>query len=229
MKNGKIYGAPSSYPRTLLRKAIERLIFFSIIAAIGLVGSVLHLVKSTEVNRIFSLVGFVAVFFALVEIVSARVRISTSLSGIRSEQLVSHYIESKTNYNLIKGALLKGRKGDFDQILIGDNIVVIETKSGRGVVSNPRSGKIAVDGKEMYRFPLVQARKQSQFISKLTNKSVIPILCVINQTNPVVKFEGVYVTGLKDLGNLLSTLPRSLSPEEKDIITEKILNEIEEN
>jgi len=223
-KNERIFGVSAAYPKQLLRRAFERIIIFSVLAFIAAAISLMLIMRSNSYDRVFSLLGFTAAFFAFFQIVAAKVKVDTALAGIKAEEMVSSKIEKYTNFFLIKGAMFKANAGDIDHIIVGNKFAVIETKNGRGLVTHTRQGKLAINGKEMYRSPLIQARKQAQHLSKLTGVNVTPILCIINAENSPLKIEGVQIVNISQLPDILASLPEVLTPEQSQEMVKFLLS-----
>lgn len=224
--NNKTYGNVASYPKRLLRSSLERVVLFSILTSIGGVASFIFVLRNSEYDRLFSLLGLTASFFCFMQIVSAKIKVSTALAGIKAENLVFNVVNKGVKCNIIKGGILDKKKGDIDLIVVGDFIAVIETKNGKGVVSHSREGRLALNGKEMHRMPLVQSRKAAQSVSKVLGKNVSPILCITNLENSPSKIEGVNIVSANDLPMFLNSLPKILNSEERDFVTEKLLTNL---
>ena len=70
-----------------------------------------------------------------------------------------------------------------------------------------------MNGNLVPRTPLIQARKQAQYLSKLIGINATPILCLTNITTPPLKIEGVIVTSVKDLPSVIKQLPYLIEPD----------------
>lgn len=212
-KEQRVFGVTASYPRMLAKDALVRVTYFSILAGVSAVGSLILMLRDTRFDRPLAILGFLAGFAAVTQILEAKLKISRAMSGIKAEQVVSHRLEKHTDSYIINGAILKVKTGDADHVVLGPVCAVVETKNGYGEVKGLGDGKISMNGNVVPRTPLIQARKQAQYLSKLIGVNATPILCLTNITTPPSKIEGVIVTSVKDLPMVINKLPHLLEKE----------------
>ena len=212
-KEKRVYGVTASYPRMLAKDSLKRVTYFSLLAGIAGVGSLALMLRGVKLDRPLAVLGFLAAFAAVTQVLEAKVKISRAMSGIKAEQIVSHRLEKHTNSYIINGAILKVKTGDADHVVLGPGCAVIETKNGYGVPRGAGNGKITMNGNLVPRTPLIQARKQAQYLSKLIGINATPILCLTNITTPPLKIEGVIVTSVKDLPSVIKQLPYLIEPD----------------
>ena len=222
-KEQRIYGVTASYPRMLAKDSLKRVTYFSLLAGISGLGSLILLVRGDRFDRPLAVMGFMAGFAAVTQILEAKIKISRAMSGIKAEQVVSYKLEKFTKSYIINGAILKIKTGDADHVVIGPVCAVVETKNGYGEVKGIGNGKITMNGNLVPRTPLVQARKQAQYLSKLVGVHATPILCLTNITTPPTKIEGVIVTSVKDLPSVINKLPH-LIEEDKALEIVSLIN-----
>jgi hypothetical protein len=128
--------------------------------------------------------------------------------GLVSEVRVARALRRMRASAIVHGALLSERGGDADHIVLGPICALVETKTGRGGIQLLDGGRIRTARRVMPKAPLHQAARQAASVTRLTGLPCTPIVCVVDMTGAPLQREGVTVCSLRDLGRVLSALPR---------------------
>lgn len=124
-------------------------------------------------------------------------------AGLRSERRVASALAGIRGFRVINGVLL-GSGGDADHVVVGSSIVVVETKTGRGVVQPTGKGALRCGERQLPGAPIEQARRQARACAKLVGAPVGAVVCVTDMTNPPFSDDDVVVASLKDLPDIIA-------------------------
>jgi hypothetical protein len=153
----------------------------------------------------------------------SRTRLGKLAAGITAEQRVGRALESLPVTAVVHGALLGA--GDVDHVVIGPQLLAVETKYGRGQVQ-VRNGSIIVGGRTLQRDPLGQARRNAQMVAKAAGAPCTPVLALSEGEGPAVLVDGVWVCSPRTLRDVLSRCPTVLTPAAAMRIREQLSREI---
>lgn len=126
-------------------------------------------------------------------------------TGVRAEDRVARVLARCRFSALVNGALL-GR-GDVDHVVLGPQLVAVETKHGRGPVTFDRDGSLRVAGRRLPRDPVSQARANAARLSERLGRRADALVVVVDSTSPPQKQGDVWVCSLRDLPSVVQAFP----------------------
>ncbi len=134
-----------------------------------------------------------------------QVKASKAAVGARSERRVARVLARSGYFAVVHGALL-GVGGDADHVVLGKNVALVETKTGKGRVHVNGEG-VRVGNRRIPGDPINQARRQAKAVTRHTGITCTPVLCIVDGFFKPFNYSGVTLTNLADLKAVLDTLP----------------------
>lgn len=134
--------------------------------------------------------------------------------GIRSERRVAAALRRCNPAAVVHGAVIDGHGGDADHIVLGGVCAMVETKTGRGRIELTDDGRVRAGGRWLPKRPLQQASNQAAKVTRALGVPCTPIVCVVDATGGPTTRNGVVVCNLKQLPQVLASLPQQISAEQ---------------
>lgn len=204
-------GRPAAYGRKLAARALAKAA--GIAAAAALVASVLlGMVSPFELATELRLIAAALVFAAGMRTLSGDFH--RARAGVRSEVRVAKVLRKLNAAAVVHGAVIDGRGGDADHIVLGRVAALVETKTGRGRVQVAPDGSMVAGGRRLPKSPVQQARRQAAKVSRATGLPVAAIVCVVDMDDPPLTAGDVTVCSLRALPSVLARLPHVVGPEQ---------------
>lgn len=131
--------------------------------------------------------------------------------GARSEKIVARALYNQSPVAILHSVDLKAG-GDADHMVLGPKLVVIETKTGSGVVSY-KDGKLYVGNKALRGDPIAQCRRQALAAKKVLGTYCEAVVCVVNMSNSPFTVGSVTVASSVDLSSVFAGFQDRLRPD----------------
>ena len=210
-----VLGRPAAYARRLQRRALVRSAVSIVVAALG-AAVVLGVPGEFPTVRL-NVTGAVAVTVTVTALL-ARERFAVAARkagvGITSEKRVAQALSRIDGLEAVVHGALIGAGGDADHIALGPVCVVIETKTGKGAVSQDRSGALRVGRRTIPGDPVAQVARQAQALQRHVGYQVTPLVCIPDATGEPRQMRGVWVCNTRQLAALVVAAPRVMRPGE---------------
>ena len=213
-RRGEVWGRPAAFARRLRTAAVLRgtAACFSIVALVGL-----WFLQRSHMSLLLVSVLAAGVLAALLVLRSVRGSYARLSAGINAERQVARVLRRMRPGLLAHGLMFDGPGGDADHVVAGPYLAVVETKYGNGPwVRNGDS--VRVGRNWLHRDPCRQAAAQAAALRRTLGggAGVRPdaVVCVPGLTDPPFQQAGAWVCSLRDLRNVLDSLPRRLTPAE---------------
>lgn len=132
--------------------------------------------------------------------------------GADAERRVGRVL-ARSGARAVLHSVMLGAGGDADHLLVGPQLVAVETKYGRGR-PRYRDGVFTVGGRRLPRDPVLQVRRQAAAVFARTGVRCDAIVCVSQMTGKPFKVGDVVVCSLRSLAKMLDGVPPRLSDAE---------------
>lgn len=133
-----------------------------------------------------------------------RARAGRAAVGARSERQVAASLARLSPVALLHSVDLAAG-GDADHLVCGPKLVVVETKTGSGVVSYD-DGVLFVNRRPMRGNPIAQCRRQATAARDVFGVFCDAIVCVVDMVNAPFTVSSVHVCSLNDLPSVYTSL-----------------------